>query len=80
MPLHESPATVPLQGETVFLMETHENTPVNATQIKNWTNNDRVLAKVREMVQKGWTNTDEESIPTQRDELMVHAGYVMLGN
>ena len=35
------------------------------------------------MVQKGWNNTDEESIqPYQhhRDELSVHAGCVMLGN
>ena len=80
LPLPESPATVPLPGETVFLMETLENTPVNATQIKN---NDRILAKVREMVQKGWNNTGEESIqPYQcrRDELSVHAGCVMLGN
>ena len=83
LPLPESPVTVPLPGETVFLMDTLENTPVNATQIKNWTNNDRVLAKVREMVQKGWNHTDEESIqPYQRrkDELSVHAGCVMLGN
>ena len=74
---------VPLPGETVFLMETLENTPVNATQIKNWTNNDRILAKVRKMVQKGWNNTEEESIqPYQRwrDELSVHAGCVMIGN
>ena len=57
--------------------------PVNATQIKNWTNNDRILAKVREMVQKGWNNTDDESIqPYQRrrDDLSVHAGCVMIGN
>ena len=83
LPLPEFPATVPLPGETIFLMDTLESTPVNATRIKNWTNNDAVLAKVRDMVREGWTNTDEEQLqPYQRrrDELSVHAGCVMLGN
>ena len=83
LPLPEFPATVPLPEETIFLMDTLESTPINATRIKNWTNNDAVLAKVRDMVREGWTNTDEEQLqPYQRhrDELSVHAGCVMLGN
>ena len=44
LPLPEFPATVPLPGENIFLMDTLESTPVNATRIKNWTNNDVVLA------------------------------------
>ena len=83
LPMTKFPATVLLPGETIFLMDTLESTPVNATWIKNWTNNDAVLARVRDMVQDGWTNTDEEQLqPYQchRDELSVHAGCVMLGN
>ena len=56
-PLPELPSSVPLPGETVFLMDTLQTFPVNATQIKTWTNNDPVLARVRDMVLKGWTNT-----------------------
>ena len=83
LPLPEFPATVPLPGENIFPMDTLESTPVNATQIKNWTNNDVVLAKVHDLVQQGWTNTDDEQLqPYQRrrDELSVHAGCVILGN
>ena len=83
LPLPEFPATVPLPGETIFLIDTLESTPVNAARIKNWTNNDAVLTKVRDLVQQGWTNTNEEQLqPYQRrrDELSVHAGCVMLGN
>ena len=46
LPLPEFPTTVPLPGETIFLMDTLESTSVNATRIKNWTNNDAVLARV----------------------------------
>ena len=62
LPLPEFPTTVPLPGETIFLMDNLESTPVNATRIKNWTNNDAVLMRVRDMVQDGWTNTDEEQL------------------
>ena len=83
LPLPEFQATVSLSGETIILMDTLESTPVNAKQIKNWINNDAVLVRVRDMVQDGWTNTDEEQLqPYQRrrDEPSVHAGCVMLGS
>ena len=34
LPLPESPSSVPLPGETVFLMDTLDTSPVNATHIK----------------------------------------------
>ena len=34
LPLPESPTSVPLPGETIFLMDTLEISPVNATQIR----------------------------------------------
>ena len=83
LPLPEFLATVHLPGETIFLMDTLESTLVNATRIKNWTNNDAVLVRVRDMVQDGWTNTVEEQLQSYqycRDELSVHAGSVMLGS
>ena len=62
LPLPEFPTTVPLPGETIFLMNTLKSTPVDATRIKNWANNDAVLAKVCDMVQDGYTNTDEKQL------------------
>ena len=64
-------------------MDTLQTFPVNATQIKTWTNNDPVLARVRDMVLKGWTSTSEEQLkPFQhhQNELSVRAGCVLLGS
>ena len=52
LPLPELPSSVPLPGETVFPMDTLQTLSVNATHIKIWTNNDPLLACVRDMVQK----------------------------
>ena len=83
LPLPESPSSVPLPGETVFLMDTLQTSPIDATQIRTWTNNDSLLARVRDMVLKGWNNTSEEALkPYQhcQNELSVHAGCILLGN
>ena len=50
LPLPESPSSVPLPGETVFLMETLQTSPVDVTMIRTWTNSDPLLAHVRDMV------------------------------
>ena len=83
LPLPESPSSVLLPGETVFLMDTLQTSPVNATHIKTWTNNDPLLARVRDMIQKGWINTSEEQLkPFQhrQNKLSVHAGCILLGS
>ena len=79
----ESPSSVPLPGETIFLMNTLQTFPVDARQIKTWTNNDPLLARIKEMVLKGWSNTSEENLkPYQhrQNELSAHAGCVLLSN
>ena len=83
LPLPNFPVTVPLTRETIFLMDTLENTSVNATRIKNWTDNDAGLARVHYMVQDVWTKTDEEQLQPYQcriDELSVQVGCVMLGS
>jgi len=83
LPLPDSPAAVPIPGETIFLMDTLQHSPVTATQIKTWTSNDPILSRVRDLVLEGWVNTNEEQLqPYQRckDELSVHAGCVLLGS
>ena len=67
LPLPESPTSVPLPGETIFLMDTLETSPVNATQIRTWTSKDPVLSRVKELVLQGWVDTTDEQLqPYQR--------------
>ena len=64
-------------------MDTPQTSPVDATQIRTSTNNDPLLACVRDMILKGWRNTSEEDLkPYQhcQNELSVHAGCILLGN
>ena len=43
-------------------MDTPQTSPVDATQIRTSTNNDPLLACVRDMILKGWRNTSEEDL------------------
>ena len=81
--MSESPSSVPLPAETVFLMDSLQTSPVDAMQIKTWTNSDPLLSQVKEMVLKGWSNTSEENLkPYQhhQNELSVYAGCILLGS
>ena len=83
LPLPESPSSVPVPGETIFLLETLHTSPIDATQIRNWTNKDPLLAKVRTMILQGWICTsDKELQPYQlrKHELSVHDGCVLIGS
>ena len=83
LPLSETPEDVPLPGETVLLLDMLNSIPVTADQIKQWTNNDPVLSRVRNLLLKGWQNTADENLkPFQkrRDELSVQAGCVLWGS
>ena len=67
----------------MFLMETLQISPVDVTLIRTWTYSNLLLAHVRDMVLKGWSNTSEEDLkPHQhrQNELSVHAGCILLGN
>lgn len=58
--------SVPLPGETILLMENLQASPVNVKQIRQWTDRDPVLSKVRRLVQEGWeTSNDEQLRPYQ---------------
>ena len=81
LPLAESPTSVPLPRETIFLMDTLETSPVTACQIRTWTSKDLVLSRVKELVLQGWVDTTDEPLqPYQRhkDELSIHAGCILL--
>ena len=50
----DGPPDVPLLGETILLLEHLQSSPITAGQIKEWTNQDPVLSKVRNYVLQGW--------------------------
>ena len=59
LPLPVTPSEVPIPSETILLMESLKSSPVNAKQIKEWTNQDPVLSRVRLMLLQGWQQTEE---------------------
>ena len=62
-------------------MDTLDYTPVNATQIRQWTARDPLVSQVREMVLQGWEVDTEELRPYRRkkDELSVQDGCLLWG-
>ena len=65
------------------MLENSDITLVSADQVRSWTNRDAVLARVREMVQKGWPQEmeGEEFRPynVRKNELSVQNGCVLWG-
>ena len=83
LPLSESPSTVPPPGDVILLIETLRNSPVTDTHIREWTNRDPKMSRVRDMVKKGWSHTnDPELRPYQRrsQELSVQDGCILIGS
>ena len=62
LPLPEAPASVPLPGETVLLMETLYTSPISPAQVKKSTVRDPVLLHVLEAVR--WHNLEGEEFDT----------------
>ncbi|CAB3995696.1 Retrovirus-related Pol poly from transposon, partial [Paramuricea clavata] len=53
LPLPKMPLSTPQPGETILLMEHLEETPVNSTQIREWTKRDPVMSKVLRFTMQG---------------------------
>ena len=68
----------------ILLMDTLEMTPVNAKQVKQWTDHDLILSKVRAKVQKGDRRPDDhpqmQPYIKRMDELSIQDGCVMWGD
>ena len=83
LPLPTAPANVPLPADTIHLLEQLNSTPVTATMIKKWTAQDPVLAKVKNLLLKGWTlpPQDKDLRPyfNKRTELSVESGCILRG-
>ena len=82
LPLPETPAKVPIPGETILLLDMLNSLPVTSEHIRQWTSKDPILSKVKIMVQQGWQNsknTDLTPYQRRKDELSVHDGCLLWG-
>ena len=83
LPLPESPPDIPLPGETILLLEQLHSSPITAAQIKQWTNQDPVLSRVRNYVSRGWQSpAGEQTTPYYqcREELSIQDGCLLRGS
>ena len=83
LPLPETPAQVPVPGETVMLIESLQTSPVNAQKIKTWTSQDPTLSRVRQLILQGWPTVEDKALApynNRREELSVQDGCILWGN
>ena len=86
LPLPTTLQDVPRPAEVVHLIEHLDTSPVSSSQIRNWTDNDPILAKVKTWVQSGWPSQEndeaEELRPytMRRYQLSVEEGCLLWGN
>ena len=85
LPLHTGHKDPPAPAEVVHLMEYLNTSPVTSTQIKNWTEQDRHLSKVKGWIQRGWPDEqlrEKELHPyyRKRYDLIVEDGCIVWGS
>ena len=83
LPLSNHVDTVPVPGNVLLLFRTLEATPIRAAQIRQWTDTDPVLSRVRRNVLSGWVDLDVPELhPYQSlaDELSVQDGCLLRGS
>ena len=77
LPVLDVPVSTPVPGDIVYLLETINTSPVDATTIKLWTARDPELSQVLQFVLQGWASyvEEEEALKPffiRREELSVH--------
>ena len=82
LPLPESPANTPVPGETILLVDNMELSSLSFRKVRQMTDSDKVLSRVRLSLQRGWGIFDDNSLlPFERkkDELSIHDGCILRG-
>jgi len=83
LPLSEAPESTPVPPEVVYLLETLDSSAVTSTQIRQWTSNDPVLSKVRDLLRRGGLNRSSEAVSPYHqfeNELSVQDGVILRGS
>ena len=83
LPLPDYPSDIPVPGETIFLIESLQNTPLHTKQVANWTNQNPILSRVRNLVGREWSDVHESDLAPykqQQNELSVTGGCILWGS
>ena len=83
LPLPDTPADVPLPGESVLLLQYLQESPIISAQVRVWTNKDSILSQVRNFVYNGWPmSVGEELQPyfRRRHELSILDDCILWGS
>ena len=84
LPLPNTPSSVPIPGDTIFLIDHLNSTPVKAAQIGVWTRRDPVLLTVTSHVLQGWPskprNDAQKPYYNRREEPSVENDCLLWGN
>ena len=83
LPVANTISEVPLPGDVLLVFRTLESTPVTASQIRQWTDTDPVLSRVRSNLLTGWVKSDDSELrpyQTRASELSVQDGCVLWGS
>ena len=77
LPLPNHPGEVPLPGEMILLFEALHNTPLRATQIKEWVDKDPLFSRVRDHIRRGWGDTHEPEMQPFQSRALRSSAYKM---
>ena len=80
LPLPDIPTSIPLPGELVLLMDSLQDSPVSAVQMKQWTDHDPLLSRIRKCILQGWPDLVEEDFQLyyqKRTELTIQDGCIL---
>ena len=82
LPLPESPANTPVPGETILPVDNMELSSLSFRKVRQMTDSDKVLSRVRLSLQRGWGIFDDNSLlpfDRKKDELSIHDGCILRG-
>ena len=81
--LPQKPSSVPVPEETVLLMEHLAFTPISATQVKVWTDQDPILSKIKQQLLAGSPidgGEETEPFKQRQTELSIEDGCILWGS
>ena len=84
LPLPEFPKVTPVPGDVVCVLERLDQTSVTSRELRQWTDKDSTLSKVRDHILYGWPgHIAEETLQPffrRRHELSVQDGIILWGS
>ena len=84
LPLPQLPTEVPMPAEIICLLKFFDSSPIDVRMIKQLTDKDPLLSRVRRFITSGWPDTidnDDQLKPyfTRQEELSLQSGCILWG-